>query len=73
MMISNFSKHIFWSYKADANLPDELVIKQVAIYGDIVDIIELTKLFSKDTINSVLQSIKQKNKKRVNFITKIFL
>lgn len=73
MLINNFSKYIFWSYKKDVDLPDELVIKQVAIYGKIKDLIILTKLYDKNYLLGSLQSVKKNYAKRFNFIRKVIL
>lgn len=73
MQIDNFSKYIFWSYNNSADLPEELVIKQVAIYGEIEDIKKLKKLVNPEKIKEVLETIKSKYEKRVNFILKVIL
>lgn len=73
MLIELFSKHIFWSYKNNVNLPDNIVIKQVAIYGEINDLITLSKLYSKEIITDVLKTLAVKYNKRVNFIMKVIL
>jgi hypothetical protein len=71
MLINNLSKQIFWSYDDNADLPDEIVIKQVATYGEIKDLIKLSMLYPKETIIKVLQNFK--NDKRVNFLMKVIL
>ncbi len=73
--ISNFARHIFWSYKGTAVLNENIVMRNVLLYGDIEDYKELIKHVSKD---SLLNSVKEleatgKNKKRINFIKKILL
>jgi len=73
MKTDKFSKHIFWSYTENADLPDSIVIKQVAIYGEIKDLLILSNLYQKKLIIKVLQTISDKNKKRVNFILKVIL
>ncbi len=73
MKISDFPKYIFWSYNPDADLPEEIIIEQVCIYGDIQDILKLTQLFDKEKINAVLKKISPKYKKRINFIKKVIL
>ena len=73
MNINKFSKYIFWSYKKDADLPDSLVIEKVALYGELEDLITLSKLYDKDKIVKILQKLKSKNTKRVNFILKVIL
>ena len=46
-------RHIFWSYSSGAELPDEVVIEHTLKFGDISDIIELFKLFTKSEIERV--------------------
>jgi len=73
MNISNFSKHIFWSYKENVNLPDEVVIQQVITYGEIEDIVKMVKIYNKEKILTNLEKIKKRYPKRYNFIKKVFL
>lgn len=73
MLISNFSKYIFWSYNSDADLPDNIIIKQVATYGEIDDLKKLSKLYEKEIILNVLSSLQKKNTKRINFMKKVIL
>ncbi len=73
MLINNFSKHIFWSYNPQADLPEEVIIKQVAIYGEISDLKKLAHLINKDKIKKTLETLKMKHEKRVNFILKVIL
>ena len=72
MLISHFSKHIFWSYKKDADLPDDLVIRRVILHGELKDIQKLTRLYDKKRIHSVLKTV-EGNKKRIHFVEKVFL
>ena len=73
MLINRFSKHIFWSYNKDADLPDRIIIEQVSIYGEIKDLIKLSKIYTKKQITESLQTLKNKYKKRINFIEKVIL
>ena len=75
MNISKFSKHIFWNYKKNINLPDEVVANRVFLYGDMIDMYRLSQEVDKKLLRAVLQKIKQTNryKKRVNFISKVIL
>ncbi len=75
MLITPFSKHIFWSYKKDADLPDNIIIKQVIAFGEIPDLLLIKDLFSKEKIYSVLENWTNKDqyKKRINFIEKVIL
>jgi len=43
-------RHIFWSYSSGAELPDEVVIEHALKFGDIVDIINLFEIYSRDKI-----------------------
>ena len=73
MNINKFSKYIFWSYKENADLSDNLVIKQVSTYGDIPDLQKLVKLYDKKTLLNVYNSMQNKHDKRINFIKKVLL
>ena len=73
MLISEFSKYIFWSYKPDADLPEEIIIKQVVAYGEISDLKKMIKLIEKESIKKVLNEMRDKYHKRVNFIEKVML
>ena len=73
MKINNFSKYIFWSYKEDADLPDEIVIRQVLLYGEVKDMLLISKLYTKDAIHSVLVKFGQRENKRRYFIEKVIL
>lgn len=73
MDISEFSPHIFWSYKKDADLPNELVIAQVSLYGEIEDMILMKKFFTKKEILKVLKPLNAKHPKRIHFIEKVIL
>ena len=73
MLISNFSKYLFWSYNNDADLPDSIIIKQVTAYGEIDDLKKLSKLYEKEIILNVLSTLHNKNTKRINFMKKVIL
>ncbi len=73
MLTSQFSKYIFWSYKKDADLPDETVIRNVSLYGEFSDLLKLTEIYSKEIIMDVLIKLLPKNRKRVNLIEKVLL
>lgn len=73
MDISKFSEHIFWSYKKGANLPEDIIIKQVSLYGEIEDMILMKNLFSKEKIVRILKKIKSRYPKRTHFIEKVIL
>ena len=73
MNINKFSKHTFWSYKKDADLSDNLIIEKVALYGELEDLIALSKLYEKEKIVKALEKLRTANAKRVNFILKVIL
>lgn len=73
MLTSQFSKHIFWSYKADADLPDEVIIRNVSMYGEFNDLLKLTEIYSKEIIVNILNQFLPQNRKRINFIEKVLL
>lgn len=73
--ISPFSKHIFWSWKPGADLPETLVIQQVIAYGEISDLRLLSKLLPPQAVNEAIGKWKSKdrNKKRINLLKQVFL
>jgi len=73
--ISYFSKHIFWNYNKNAKLPEKIVARQVFLYGEIKDMIAVTRLISKEKLERVINDIKKnvKNEKRANFVEKIIM
>ena len=75
MKIEGFQKHIFWSYADQADLPETLVAKQVILFGEISDMILLTKKMDPRIIENVLRSlaVSGRNKKRINFFQKVIL
>jgi hypothetical protein len=54
MDIREFSPHIFWSYDPSADVPQEVVIRQVIRYGEIKDIILLVRRVGKERIREVI-------------------
>jgi hypothetical protein len=75
MKISNFSRHIFWSYKPEASIPTSQVVKQVIAYGEIPDLLKLAGQVPALTIRDIISKWKEKDrfKKRINFLEKIIL
>jgi len=74
MNISGFSSYLFWSYKKKADLPDEVIIRQIVLYGEIRDMIKLTQLVSMERIDSTLKQLSSsdnRNGKRINFFRKV--
>jgi hypothetical protein len=74
MNISGFSPYLFWSYEKKADLPDEVIIRQIVLYGEIRDMIKLTQLVSMERIDNTLKqlsSFDNRNGKRINFFRKV--
>lgn len=73
--IKPFSKHIFWAWKPDADLPENVVIQQVISYGEISDFRLLSKLFPRQKIIQAIDRWKEKEKhpKQINFLNQVFL
>jgi len=75
MQINHFSPHIFYSYKHNINLPDEVIIRQVINYGEITDLNMIAKHFTKDQIEEAIKKDRGniKNIKRLNFLQQVIL
>lgn len=73
MKITEFSKYIFWSYKENADLPDEVIIRNVCMLGEFSDLYKLIEFFPKESIKNELSKLLPKNKKRVNLIERVLL
>ena len=75
MKITGFSKYLFWSYDKNADLPEEIIITQILLYGEIKDMLHLVKLIGKEKVQKVVASIKinRQNSKRINFFQKVIL
>lgn len=73
MLTSKFSKYLFWSYRQNADLPEEIVIQRVLAFGEIADLISLNDLVPGSKIEEVLKNWKEKEKyrKRINFYNKV--
>lgn len=75
MNITPFSKHIFWSWKHDADLPENLVVQQVIAYGEISDFRLLSQLIPKKNIMEAINKWKNKDRyiKQIHFLKQVFL
>jgi hypothetical protein len=75
MKIAGFSEYLFWSYDKKADLPEEVIITQVLLYGEIADMLRMVNFIQKEKIEKVIASIKinQRNSKRINFFQKVIL
>jgi hypothetical protein len=75
MNIAPFSKHIFWSYKNNADLPESLVVQQVITYGEITDFRKLAALLPKQNIIDAIEKWQNKDKyaKHIHFLKQVFL
>jgi len=74
MNIAGFSEYPFWSYKKNADLPEEVVIRQIVLYGELRDMIRLTKFISQERIENTLKQLSSsdnRNSKRINFFRKV--
>lgn len=67
-------KQVFWSYSKNADIPHEIVIEHTLKYGDVIDIIELFTLFSKDLIVKIwLETMSTDNRfDKTNYYLKLF-
>jgi len=75
LSISDFQKHIFWNYKADATLDENIIIENVLLYGELSDYSKLKGLVSRNSIRKVIDKIDRtgRYRKRVNFVRKVLL
>ncbi len=75
MQITSFPKYIFWQYKADADLPDLVVLENLLLFGDLDILFEIPQLFSNQQISAVQKKIENSKrwKKRAFFIDQILL
>ena len=75
MNTAPFSKHIFWSWKSNADLPESIVVQQVIAYGEISDFRKLATLLPKQTIFATIDKWhnKQKYAKHIHFLKQVFL
>ena len=75
MNITPFSKHIFWSWKPDADLPENLVVQQVIAYGEISDFRVMCKLIPKQKIIEAIENWKRRDQylKHIHFLKQVFL
>jgi hypothetical protein len=73
MEITGFSEYLFWSYNKEADLPEEVIITQILLYGEIKDMLRLVKLISREKIEKVISSasINHQNIKWLNFFQKV--
>jgi hypothetical protein len=75
MKITGFSEYPFWSYDKKADLPEDVIITQVLLYGEIADMMRMVNFIQKEKIEKVIASIKinQRSNKRINFFQKVIL
>ncbi len=73
--ISYFPKHIFWEYKDDSILDEEIVIKNVLLYGDMDEFKKLIRMVTRESLTKVVDDLEKSGeyKKRFNFIKKIIM
>lgn len=75
MKITGFSEYPFWSYDKNADLPEEVIITQILLYGEIGDMLRMVNFVQRGKIEKVIDSIKvnRRNSKRINFFQKVIL
>ena len=75
MEIKEYSPHIFWSYKKNADLEPGIVIRQVIAYGEVKDKILLASLVEKKKILEVIMNWKDREKfdKQIHFFQNVIL
>ena len=73
MLINRFSKHIFWSYQYNSDLPEAFIIRQVLSYGEIADLLTLNEIVPQEKLQEVILKWKDKDRyrKRINFFNKV--
>ncbi|MEO6695599.1 MAG: hypothetical protein ABIY50_13610 [Ignavibacteria bacterium] len=73
--ISYFPKHIFWEFKDDSILDEEIVIKNVLLFGEIEDYKILIRMITSESLAKVVDDLGEsgEHKKRFNFIKKIIM
>ncbi|HED38190.1 MAG TPA: hypothetical protein ENI76_08095 [Ignavibacteria bacterium] len=73
MKTSHFQKYIFWSYKKNADLPDEVVVSNVLKFGEIKDLLTLRELYTKQQLLNIIEKLSLKEDKRLFFFKKVIL
>ncbi len=75
LSISDFQKHIFWNYKSDATLDEDIIIENVLLYGELSNYSKLKRLVSNDSIRKIIDKIENtgRYRRRVNFVRKVML
>ena len=75
MKTSLFSNHLFWSYQKNADLPVDIVVRQVILYGEVSDMIILSKEVDHKYIRQIANELTKngRNRKRIFFLNKIVL
>jgi hypothetical protein len=73
--VKDFPGYIFWSYRKDNDLPVEIVIENVILYGDVKDMKKLKELVTIEEYRKVVEKIKSTGrfKKRTHFVEQIIL
>jgi hypothetical protein len=73
--ISDFAKHIFWNYKKNSNLNEDIVIQNIILYGDLDDFKKIISIAGKESFTNIVNELEKtgRYKKRINFIKKVIL
>ena len=72
MTVKDFSPYIFWSYDSSAEIPNEIIIRQVIAYGEISDLSLLASTFTPQKIAEATENWMEHERfvKRINFFNK---
>lgn len=68
-----FEAKYFWNYKKNADLPEEIIIEKVLIYGDFEEIFMLEKIVGGNLIKNLWNKKIRNNKrfKKLNSVLEI--
>ena len=75
MKTNIFSDHLFWSYQKNVDLPADIVVRQVILYGEVSDMIKLSEEVDHVYIGQIANELSKngRNRKRIFFLKKIIL
>ncbi|MBK8491423.1 MAG: hypothetical protein IPL49_11200 [Saprospirales bacterium] len=69
-------KNLFWSYdtREEQSIPDEVVIEQVLLYGDVPDLTQLFHLWDKKLIQKIWeeQLLPHERHRKINYYLGVF-
>jgi hypothetical protein len=75
MKTNFFSTHLFWSYEKNADLPAEVIARQVILYGEVSDMLKLTKEVDRHCIEKIANELSSGGRysRRIFFLQKVIL